>query len=68
MIIGDNQIETSISTPFEEHMDMMLGIAIEEGYTSCCNDPVIMIRVGILVLTLTIIIQKKHEHQWNGYF
>ena len=62
MTIGNSEIETTFQTPFSDSMDIMIGMSIEEGYTSCCDEPVVVLRLGFLVFTIIILVQKKHEH------
>lgn len=41
---------------------LLLGISTDEGFTDCCNDPVIIFEIGILILKLTIIASRNHKH------
>lgn len=57
MNIGNTNVEVSINSPFGESMDLMIGVSLEDGYTECCSNPIMLLRIGLLILTVTIIMQ-----------
>ena len=64
MNIGITNIEFNLSSPLFGIGDnsILLGISTSEGFTDCCNDPVIIFEIGILVAKLTIITSRNHRH------
>jgi hypothetical protein len=64
MNIGITNIEFDLSSPLFGTGDnsLLIGISSTEGFTDCCNDPVIILEIGILVAKLTIITSRNHLH------
>jgi hypothetical protein len=64
MNIGITNIEFNLSSPLFNMGDnsILLGISTSEGFTDCCNDPVIIFEIGILVAKLTIISSRNHKN------
>lgn len=64
MKIGITNIEFHLSSPLlgTEDNSLLIGISSTEGFTECCNDPVIILEIGILLAKLTIITSRNHNH------
>ena len=64
MNIGITNIEINFSSPLFNPQDssLLIGFSTTEGFTECCNDPVIIFEIGILVAKLTIITSRNHLH------
>jgi len=64
MNIGITNLDIQLSSPLFTIGDnsILLGISTSEGFTECCDDPVIILEIGILVAKLTIITSRNHKH------
>jgi hypothetical protein len=64
MKIGATNLEFELSSPLfsAEDNSLLFGISSIEGFTECCNDPVIIFEIGILILKLSIITNRSHKH------
>lgn len=64
MNIGATNLEIELSSPLFSVTDnsLLFGISTSEGFTACCNDPVIIFEIGILLVKLTIIASRNHKH------
>jgi hypothetical protein len=64
MNIGVTNIDINLSCPLldTEDTSLLIGFSSTEGFTECCNDPVIIFEIGILILRLTIIASRNHKH------
>jgi hypothetical protein len=64
MKIGITNIEIDISSPLFNPQDssLLIGFSTTEGFTECCDDPVVIFEIGILVAKLTIIASRNHKH------
>jgi hypothetical protein len=64
MNIGITNLDIQLSSPLFTIGDnsILLGISTSEGFTECCDDPVIIFEIGILVAKLTIITSRNHKH------
>lgn len=64
MNIGATNLEIELSSPLFSVADnsLLFGISTSEGFTECCNDPVIIFEIGILLVKLTIIASRNHKH------
>lgn len=64
MNLGITNVEVQLSSPLFSLSDnsLLLGIATTEAFTECCNDPVIIFEIGILIVKLTIITSRTHKH------
>lgn len=61
MIIGNLDFQAEYTFMHEE--ELMLGFAVEKGETSCCNEEVVLVRLGFLLFTINILIQSAyHRH------
>ena len=64
MNLGITNIDIELSSPLFSMTDksLLLGIASMEAFTECCDDPVIIFEIGILIAKLTIITSRNHNH------
>jgi hypothetical protein len=64
MNIGITNLDIQLSSPLFTIGDnsILLGISTSEGFTEYCDDPVIILEIGILVAKLTIITSRNHKH------
>lgn len=63
--IGVTNLQIVLSSPLFDPADkngLLLGVSTDEGFTDCCDDPVIIFEIGIIILKLTIIASRNHKH------
>lgn len=63
MRILDSNVKVLTSTPFSKDIDLMLGFSIEESYEVI--NPVIVVRIGFILATITIIISNKNHANYR---
>lgn len=64
MNIGLTKIEIEFSSPLFSIDDrsFLLGISTLEGFTECCDDPIIVFEIGILLAKMTIITSRNNKN------